>query len=92
MKDPGKRNQFKTGFLRAVLAQFTNTHLAEINDFWFKIKTPCSNVDPKHHDFTFTLNDGTKTRNFTIPGHEMLIDSEVFGFTDNHCFSAVFYT
>ena len=32
-------------------------------------------------------------KNFTIPGHEMLIDSEVIVSDEvGHCYSAVFYT
>ena len=38
------------------------------------------------------MDDGNKERDFTIPGHEMLIDAEVFGFNEVSCYSAVFYT
>lgn len=57
------------------MTQYGNTALADINDYWFKIMRPCSEITTKLHDFKFTLNDGTKSKDFTIPGHEMLIDS-----------------
>ena len=75
-----------------VLKQFGDINLAEVGEFWFKIKKPCGDVDSSLHDFSFTLDDGTKEKKYTIPGRDMLIPAEVFGFNDGSCYSAVFYT